>query len=233
MWPIPLLTGDCVVIIFSQKNITGILLQKNTVLNNYTVAGYENYALKNEMSCALIFNITEYILFIKNFLKKYNQYNAFIGFIIADTFLEYEYKTMPTHTITNESLGITHASMSTTGYQCAYTNTNGQAVFYVYRVQKAILLQYMLIGLHIPLNLITIMPQHLCLLEAYKMLKGPAFRQTEFALAMENNENNIMKCIPSDLLHTKITLPTFLTTENDKEKITSAYGLFRSQGFPL
>src|SRR5690606_2679509 len=124
-------------------------------------------------------------------LSRHNKQNAFIAFSLQGASLTEQFITMPTSHPKAIDFGVTQSSNFLWGYRFMYHNHNGQAIFYLYKIPRSLLLQYKLLAITTKINLIMIATQTMSYFNAYKAIFGSSFRQSQFSLDMVRHNNNI------------------------------------------
>lgn len=235
MWPIPPLEHELITISFSPNNLVLSWIQKNTTNNApLQFTAYERHELHNlELEKLILFNPTRIGQLIKDFLSRHNKHNAFIAFSLRGESLTEKFITLPTSHPKTTDFGITQSSNFLWGYRFMYHNHDGQAVFYLYKIPRSLLLQYKLLAIAMNINLIMISTHHMTYFNAYKNIFGLSFRQTQFGLDMMGNNNKIENLLSADILQRMITpLPNILVSD-ERTYLANAYGLFTTQGLNL
>lgn len=235
MWPLPPLENELITISFSPNNLTLSWIQKNTKTKTpLQCTAYERHELSNlELEKLILFNPTHIAKLITHFLSRHKKHNAFIAFSLQGASLTEEFITLPTSHPKATDFGMTPSSNFLWGYRFMYHNHDGQAVFYVYKIPRSLLLQYKLLTITTKMNLIMITTQTMSYFNAYKTIFGSSFRQSQFGLDMMRHNNKIENLISTDILKRVITPPINISIADEHAYLANAYGLFTSQGLNL
>jgi hypothetical protein len=235
MWPLPPLDKDLITISFSPDNLVLSWLQKST--NGKAPLqcnAYERHELPHlELEKLILFNPTRMAKLITHFLSRHKKRNAFIAFSLQGTSLIEHFITLPTSHPKATDFGITQSSNALWGYRFMYHNHDGQAVFYVYKIPRLLLLQYKLLAITTKTNLIMVTTHTMSYFNAYKAIFGSSFRQSQFGLDMIRHNNNIEDLISSDILKRMITPPLNISLSDERTYLANAYGIFTTQGLHL
>lgn len=193
--------------------------------------GYEQHSLSHlEIINSLVYNPTRVRMLITHFLAQHKKHNAYVSFCLSGPHIAQYYVTLPTAHPKSTDFGIAQSNAFEWGYRFMYHNDEGLAVFYVYKIPRALLLQYQLIAIAAHLNLIAITTDHMALYATYKTLFGKTFRQTQYALDMMKHKNCPDKLITLDALKRIITLPAHHNALTALPSFATTYGLYALQG---
>ncbi len=95
-------------------------------------------------------------------------------------------------------------------YRFAYPADNGLWVFYVTGMPRSLLLQYQLLAITTPLNLLAITSERMALLALYEYQHGNAFRRSQLAIDMLRHHNMIEYLFDGDTLSRILYVPSRL-----------------------
>jgi hypothetical protein len=105
---------------------------------------------------------------------------------------------------------------------------NGDHLFYVCGISRPTLFSYQLLATQNKLHIVTISSWYNTLMQAYRMLFGPAFRISQLAIDMERTEYRLEESLRIDSIARLLHIPAHITIDREKEKksLISMIGLY-------
>lgn len=230
MWPIPPLQNEIVSIVFSKNTIACCWIKKDDHIR-FSVKAYKKYILSGlELEKNMIFNPTAMKKYITPFLQEHNLLHAFLLFSIDESILTEYFIAMPTSTPSITDFTKFRSNTLLWGYQYIYPNDEGSSIFYVYTIARATLLQYQLCAIANQYNLIAIIPKTIALLSFYQSIFNSAFRTSQLALDMMQNQNKVEDLISYDNVNRLVMMPKMIDLQEEYKYIAAACGLFSKEG---
>jgi len=231
MWLLPSFQHSLITFSFSTQSLICTWLTKQKNNNRLSLQAYEKYLFDSyEILNGMLYNPTCIARLITQFLKKNNQHDAFVAFTLSNECLLEDFITMPTSSPKRSDFNHQENTSRLWGYRHLYQNDDGQSVFYTYTFSRAALLQYKLLAIHTNINLLSITPQTIALIGAYKTIFGTTFRASQFALDMMRHNNSVENCISNDILHRIITTAHTSIPPHDMINLAPACGMITLEG---
>lgn len=209
MLPLKIVDHDLISFSFSPQSLVCAWLQKTKTASTalLQLRAYKHIPLTNsELENITLFNPTRIKHTITDFLTTHKKKNASISFCLNGPGVTQQYISLPKTHPTDTDLGITPSSARVSHYKRMYYY-DGQSLFYVYTLERALILQYQLLAIAAELNLLTITTAQSALFNFYRYTHGSAFRQTQLALDMARCHNRLERLISTDTVRRVINLP--------------------------
>ncbi len=230
---IPRLHNELVSIIFQPHQITLSHIQRSKNATQLHLHAYTQIALDNlELEKLVIYNPTRIKAHINTFLSTHNINNAFILCALSGPGVFERYISLPTaHAQPNDFNATAELKNLNWEYTYVYATDTAQSMYYVCGITPQMLLQYQLLAVSTPFNVLKITTKRMALHNIYKYMYGAAFRQSQFALDMMQHNNMIEYIFSQDTLGRIVHIPGHITVNKQHEitNILSACGLISAQ----
>jgi len=231
MWGLPQYDNQLVTITFQPQVMTCSLITTSKRSAPLVLHAYKKITFQElELESLIVFNPTKIKQHIVNFLNSCNARNAFVACSLRGPKLFERFVSVTKAHPSMEDFEVSERNHMLWDYRFAYPADNGLWVFYVTGMPRALLLQYQLLAITTPFNLLTITSERMALLNLYEYQHGNAFRRSQLAIDMLRHHNMIEYLFDRDTLSRILYIPSALAHHraDDIHHLLSACGLFVS-----
>ncbi|MDP3889006.1 MAG: hypothetical protein Q8Q25_00490 [bacterium] len=234
MWPLPTIKNELVSFILNEDNLICAWIRQNKTQPRLTLQAYRHIALDTIGNEASITNPSVIVKQFKTFLHDYHLCNAFATLAVAPLHVIQNYITLAhaTPKSTDFAPWINMQKQTSWEYEYLYPTDTNEYVFYLCGIKNSILLQYKLIALRLPLNLLTITTQDMALLHVYQNKYGNTFRKAQLAIDMVAHNNMPSTLFTHETIQRIMHIPSTVQIQATQENsfLLLAAGLHLAQG---
>ena len=217
-----------VTIIFEPHRISCSIITHHISLPHFYLHAYEEWYLQHlELNNLRINNYTLLKKQISTFFTLHSLSYPFVSCALKGPAV-YERLVM----MATSSPSIADFDVPITGAHChyryLYPADNGHWVFYLTAIAFPTLFAFQLLANLLPYNLLTLTTHHMALLDLYKYQQSTAFRNTQLAIDLRENNMKIENIFDADALSRLLSMPLSLKekTIHATTPLLTACGLF-------
>ena len=229
MWPLPTINNELLSISLNDTALTCSWIQSTKNSTPTMLKAYASYPLNNlEYHNALVFNPTYLTHCIQNFIHQNHLEHAYCMLSISGKSIVEAITTLPIASPQPTDFSFTKLRNLLWDYRYLYPNNNDQFDFYVCGITQSLLVQYQLMAIALPVNLLVITTELMALLNLYKRQYGPTFRHSQLARDMMRHNNDIHQLFTLDTIRRNLAIKPSLSIDIEQEKLglLLALGLF-------
>lgn len=172
----------------------------NKGIQAFQLKAHKTIALQDPKSQSQLFNLTALKKHILDFLTAHKIKHAQVVMGLSTAGIIEQFVTCTNATPSNHDFALPSGCL-VLDYVYLYPNDTGAFTFYVCSIRQEHLLQYKLLAIAANLNLRTIIPSRMALLQLYHTVQGAAFRYSSLGVAMQQNNNNVEHLSSNETIH--------------------------------
>jgi len=226
MWPLPRIHNEHVCILLTTDSLVCSWITIDKTLP--TLKAYQRTPLDTQLTHGLLYNPSHIAHVIHHFLADYKLTDSFVYIAVDSPTVVENIVSTSIARPTRHQLESSELKKCVWDYRYLYPYQDSQFMFYTGGITRPTLLQYQLLAIKARLNLITLTPKNLVLLNLYKHIQGASFRRSKMAQDIPYNGTHLDYTIPLDTLRRCITFaPTVhIRLEQESSHLAPLIGLY-------
>ena len=212
MWPLPKVRDEFIAVSIDSSQISCAWITSSkkypAILN-----AYSTYSLD-------MFNSNAIEQHLNTFVKKHNLIHSHISIALTGPHIHEQLVRLPFATPAAHDFASPALAKMLWDYRYLHGIDDNQYLFYVCGISRPILFAHQLLAYKTALNLTAITSSYMALLQSYRALFGPAFRQSHMALDMIRTDYKIENAMNSDSIARLLHIKPQVSLNISKEKIS-------------